>query len=863
MGQYKTGTISVNNGETTVTGTGTNWQAANIREGCVIEIAGQEKLIASLTDTTHLELSVPWSGANQADVLYAIQYTSPDFGTNWGVSQQVMDVIDRLSSALGADGADGGLDFTASISTAGGDPGAGKVAGNNAVAASVTELTISNTDANGTPGTDVSAWLDTLAGRSLLMIDKSARSHIALFSVSAVVDSGGFRTLTVSHVAGGMGWADGANLLIQGSGPQGPQGAAGASILTGAGAPSDANGVDGDFYVNSSNADFYQKAGGTWGTPLGNFAGSTGADGASVLSGSGVPGAGLGVDGDSYIDVASGDTYSKAAGVWALTGNIKGPQGDPGTDGLDGADGTDPGILLTWDDGTADANPGAGNVRADNADLSLAGFLYVSKTNRAANDISTWLAGLDHSTNPTKKAELVLTRSGGNAQAKFDLTAVTDATGYVKLAISNHSGATGFVLGNAVSLQAYPVGDKGLDGAGSGDMVAATYDPTGVSGDAFDMANMAEAADAKVMTAAERTKLGYLTATGAIDLDAVNSRVNALDSAVVLKGGWDASAGTFPGGGTAQAGESWQVTTAGTVDGVAFSLNDRVIAIVDNASTTTYASNWLIADYSDTVASVAGKTGAVTLDVADVSNALDATGDTMTGALTIAPASGWSQLALNKPASGQASAFTAKTAGVARWQLVLAGAGAESGSDAGSDFALSAYNDAGTYIGRALAIIRATLAANFGGTLSEMGSRVYSANNLPPASGVTLADSDGIYDATDVETALAEAKRKLAGINTQTGTTYTLALADAGKVVEANNASAVTFTVPPNSSVAFPIGTRIDLTQYGAGQLSVAAGAGVTIRSASSNLKLSSQYSGASLYKRAPDEWMLVGDLTA
>lgn len=122
----------------------------------------------------------------------------------------------------------------------------------------------------------------------------------------------------------------------------------------------------------------------------------------------------------------------------------------------------------------------------------------------------------------------------------------------------------------------------------------------------------------KFATAAEKTKLGHITITQAVDLDAIESRVNALDAAVVLKGGWDASAGTFPGGGTAQAGDSYIVTVAGTVDSVAFSVNDRILAIVDNASTGTYANNWLKLDYTDQVLSVAGKTGAVTLVTTDI-----------------------------------------------------------------------------------------------------------------------------------------------------------------------------------------------------------------------------------------------------
>lgn len=98
-------------------------------------------------------------------------------------------------------------------------------------------------------------------------------------------------------------------------------------------------------------------------------------------------------------------------------------------------------------------------------------------------------------------------------------------------------------------------------------------------------------------------------------------------------------------------------------------------------------------------------------------------------------------------------------------------------------------------------------------------------------------------------------------INTQTGTTYTLALTDAGKRVEGNNASAITFTIPPNSSVAFPIGTWLEIEQYGAGQITVAAGSGVTIRSRGGLLHTNGQYSVIKAYKRATDEWVLSGDL--
>lgn len=97
--------------------------------------------------------------------------------------------------------------------------------------------------------------------------------------------------------------------------------------------------------------------------------------------------------------------------------------------------------------------------------------------------------------------------------------------------------------------------------------------------------------------------------------------------------------------------------------------------------------------------------------------------------------------------------------------------------------------------------------------------------------------------------------------NRQTAS-YTLALTDADKLVEMNVATANNLTVPLNSSIAFAIGTKIDLAQYGAGQTTVVATSGVTVRSAGGALKLALQYSGASLVKIATNEWYLFGDIT-
>lgn len=97
--------------------------------------------------------------------------------------------------------------------------------------------------------------------------------------------------------------------------------------------------------------------------------------------------------------------------------------------------------------------------------------------------------------------------------------------------------------------------------------------------------------------------------------------------------------------------------------------------------------------------------------------------------------------------------------------------------------------------------------------------------------------------------------------NVQAGTSYTLALTDFAKTVETSSGSATQITVPPNSSVAFPLGSVVDVCQIGAGTVTIVAGVGVTIRTPST-LVLRAQYSTVSLRKRATDEWVLAGDTT-
>jgi hypothetical protein len=115
---------------------------------------------------------------------------------------------------------------------------------------------------------------------------------------------------------------------------------------------------------------------------------------------------------------------------------------------------------------------------------------------------------------------------------------------------------------------------------------------------------------------------------------------------------------------------------------------------------------------------------------------------------------------------------------------------------------------------------------------------------------------------TATQTALDAKTNKLVVTNRQTAS-YTLVLSDADKLVEMNVATANNLTVPLNSSVAFSTGTQILLAQYGAGQTTIVATSGVTIRSNGAKLKLNAQYSGATLIKIAENEWYLFGDIAS
>ena len=154
------------------------------------------------------------------------------------------------------------------------------------------------------------------------------------------------------------------------------------------------------------------------------------------------------------------------------------------------------------------------------------------------------------------------------------------------------------------------------------------------------------------------------------------------------------------------------------------------------------------------------------------------------------------------------------------------------------------------------------------------------------SSGVTAISSDTIVNAdinasaaiaysklnlatsitnSDIATDAGIALTKVADvtISQKTTTPYVIALGDKNSLIEMNLAGANVVNVPTNASTAFPIGTVINIVQYGAGKTQVVASTpGTTSVRATPGNYLRDRYATAALIKRGTDEWYLIGDLS-
>ena len=318
----------------------------------------------------------------------------------------------------------------------------------------------------------------------------------------------------------------------------------------------------------------------------------------------------------------------------------------------------------------------------------------------------------------------------------------------------------------------------------------------------------------KFATAAQLAKVDYLTVTGAVDLDTIDSTVAGLGA---LADNDTVSVGEINATGTASASTylrgdgSWS-TPAGT-GGIAWSdaVDSDIVPDADGTRDLGTTSNRFAELHVDTI---------------------DLNGITLDGTTLADPNA--DRILFWDDSAGSTAYLTASTG------LSI------STTNLSVDTAVVA-----TLTG-SQTLTNKTLTAPVISTISNTGTLT-----LPTATDTLVgrATTDTLTNKT-----LTDAKVTLS-VNAQTGTSYTLVLTDAHKKVTMSNASANTLNVPANASVAFPVGTVIGVTMLGAGTTTVDGATGVTINGVSGGAgAISARYTGVTLTKLATDTWVMEGN---
>jgi hypothetical protein len=146
-----------------------------------------------------------------------------------------------------------------------------------------------------------------------------------------------------------------------------------------------------------------------------------------------------------------------------------------------------------------------------------------------------------------------------------------------------------------------------------------------------------------------------------------------------------------------------------------------------------------------------------------------------------------------------------------------------------------------------------------GTNISVDGHQVSVVSN-PTFAGLVTASS-GVKFADDT-IQMSAAVPSLTSFSEKTAN-YTLDTLDhKDNVVEMNSSSPLTFTIPTNATLSWPVGASMDIFQTGTGQVTVAAASGATLNGTPGN-KLRTQWSSCTIMKRSADSWVIYGDLTA
>ena len=415
----------------------------------------------------------------------------------------------------GRTGRAAGFAFIWSTNTDNSDPTTGKVKIDNATIGSATALYISETSRDGNAMSSVFAlWggsTSTIKGRLIIAEVSTPANTISLDITSTRTDNGTWDTFAVANGAGTIP-ANGSlvHVWFTPKGDKGDTGTTGDTGATGATGSAGTNGADGglEFLLNTATSGdpgsgkfLFNNA--TFGSATAWHVSETDNNSLSVATLLAALDNGAGTNkilvyalkqgGGAFYsfwvtaalsDQGSYDTFAitpiSSAGSpsnndefhFILVPIEKGDAGATGSTGSTGAQGAPTSLTWAFSTTTTDSDPGDNIFRLDNATIGSVTKAFIDNNGPGSQSATAWLDAWDDSTNTTHRGTLVIIQaSDASKWAIFTVGAVTDDTGYRDVALTYVAGPGGFDNAATCVLSFFRTGNKGSDGAGSGDVV--------------------------------------------------------------------------------------------------------------------------------------------------------------------------------------------------------------------------------------------------------------------------------------------------------------------------------------------------------------------------------------------------------
>lgn len=305
-------------------------------------------------------------------------------------------------------------------------------------------------------------------------------------------------------------------------GSPGDAGADGNTILSGSGAPGGGTGADGDFYIDTAAVAIYgPKTGGVWGSSTA-LEGEDGAAGAVWRDGTGAPANGLGVNGDYYLDDATGNVYAKAAGSYSIVANIKGAAGS-GTGDVVGPGSATDNAITRYDGATGKLVQSSGVLIDDSGNITPA-----SNDASALGTSSVSWADLFFASGAVinfNASNVVLTHSSG---------VLTLGTGDLRISTAGTNSASVVTVGGTQTLTAKSLTTPVLTGTASGTTAGALGYNGGIFsyGDGSNQRTVANTNEAqsfsnKTLTGTKETTF-TITDAAAFEVDPANGGIQTV-----------------------------------------------------------------------------------------------------------------------------------------------------------------------------------------------------------------------------------------------------------------------------------------------------------------------------------------------